>query len=245
MLGAFEPDDVQGWLEHGGGLALQLALRMTALARRGRLNGIAQRDGRGPLAIREGQAAKVMLRYGAGCRVDSFVVEELPAYLLEGALLLALAASQESVTLLVRGAPMAHIRLLGELLERMERYGITGEGGWSGVPAITLDNAGDDAGADDALDAVTTLLLPVSLWHGQEPPTTLLGIEGAVQWPGVYEVILGRTVGEAITEALGSYPLPSRVRLGDCTLWPEQLSVPLTFESFDRELGSSHLLVES
>ncbi len=64
-LGRAEPDDVQGWLEHGGALALQQALRLAPAALRRALAGVARRDGAGRLHLEAGQPASVLARLDA------------------------------------------------------------------------------------------------------------------------------------------------------------------------------------
>lgn len=239
-LGRAEPGDVRGWMEHGGTLALQRALAMEPAALRGALNGLARRDGQGRLALQAGQPARVGVAIGPAPDVGRLVVEETPAWLLGGALLLALACEQKVVTLHLSGAVRAHRALLEETRAAMEQVGVVGLAGWAGGVQMEWSNEP----TRDALDAVTTLLLPVALWEHHDPGTTLLSVSGAVGSLGVYEVPLGLPLQTLLYSWAGGVASGATLYLGEQRLEPSDLSRPLTFEVFGTALGSEQLVAK-
>jgi hypothetical protein len=242
QLGRAEPGDVRGWMEHGGIGPLQRALAMEPAALREALNGIARRDGLGPLALRAGQAAQVRLAIGPAPDVGRLIVEELPAWLLGGALLLlALACEQRVVTLHLSGAEREHRVLLEETFAAMEQVGVTGASGWAG--GIRMEWA--DAPLDEALDTVTTLLLAVALWEHGDPGTTLLAVSGTVASAGVYEIPLGLPLRTFLYNWAGGVSAGATLFLGERQLEAGDLSRPLTFEAFGTAMGSGRLVARS
>ncbi len=94
----------------------------------------------------------------------------MPLYLIEGALLLALACEQRVATLHLQGGSAAQRALLDEVGAELERLGILGAGGWAGGICLRVTDAVPPRGA---LDALTARVLPVALWQGGDPATTI------------------------------------------------------------------------
>jgi hypothetical protein len=236
-LGRAEPGDVRGWMENGGILALQRALAMDRAVLRAALNGVERRDGQGLLNLQAGQPAHLNLTIGPAPDPTRLIVEELPAWLLGAALLLALACEQREVKLCLANAGRDHRALLDESRAAMQQLGIVGAGGWAG--GISIEWGHDFS--DDGLDAVTALLLPVVLWQHRDPGTTLLAASGAVGSPGVYEIPLGLPLRIFLYSWAGGVPTNAALHLGERRLEPSHLSKPLTFEQFGPALGSGQL----
>ncbi len=238
-LGRAEPGDVRGWMENGGILALQRALAMDRAVLRAALNGVERRDGQGLLNLQAGQPAHLNLTIGPAPDPTRLIVEELPAWLLGAALLLALACEQRVVTVHLANAERDHRALMDESRAAMQQLGIVGTGGWAG--GISIEWGSDFL--DDGLDAVTALLLPVVLWQHRDPGTTLLAASGAVGSPGVYEIPLGLPLRTFLYTWAGGVPPNGTLHLGERRLEPSDLSKPLTFEQFGPALGSGALRV--
>jgi hypothetical protein len=224
-------------MENGGILALQRALAMDPAALRAALNGIARRDGQGLLNLQAGQSAHLNLTIGPAPDPTRLIVEELSAWLLGAALLLALACEQRVVTIHRANAEREHRVLLDESRAAMQQLGIVGAGGWAG--GITVE--WDHDFSDDGLDAVTALLLPVVLWQHRDPDTTLLSASGVVGSPGVYEIPFGLPLRTFLYTWAGGMPPNATLHVGERRLELSDLAKPLTFEQFGPALGSGRL----
>jgi hypothetical protein len=225
-------------MENGGIPALQRALAMEPAAVRAALNGITRRDGWGLLNLQAGQPAHMNLTIGPTPDPTRLIVEELPAWLLGAALLLALACEQRVVTVRLANAGREHRALLDESRAAMQQLGVVGAGGWAG--RISIEWSHDFS--DDGLDAVTALLLPIVLWQHRDPGTTLLAASGAVGSPGVYEIPLGLPLRTFLYSWAGGVPPNVTLHVGERHLEPSDLSKPLTFEQYGPALGSGRLV---
>ncbi|MBA3534236.1 MAG: hypothetical protein H0T73_20135 [Ardenticatenales bacterium] len=240
-LGRAEPDDMQGWMEQGGCLALQRALAMDGAALREALNGAKRRDGQGILSLEAGQPACVVLPLGPMAHPARLLVEELPAWLLEGAILLARACEQHRAILYLEQAQLSHRRLLEQVITSLTTLGVLGEAGWGG--GVTVESR-QSSPPLEVLDAVTTQLLPLLLWRRRDPGTTLLAVRGAVTAPAIYEIPLGLSTRQLVYQWAGgvttTHPL---FTLGEQRVEGKELSIPLHFDHFGTALGSGHLTV--
>jgi hypothetical protein len=152
LLGLAEPDDVQGWMEHGGLATIQAALSLSAPALRARLSASMG------VTLHAGQRAEIVIE--SADAAQRLVVEEFPAWLIAGAVTLALAGEQRQATLHLPGRASAlHFALLRDVLTEMARLGLVGEQGWTGGVDVIIS----PSPAPAVLDASTTLYLLLEL----------------------------------------------------------------------------------
>lgn len=239
-IGRAEPDDVQGWLEHGGGMGLQMAWRLPPISLRTSLSRIQRRDGLG--MVQRVPQSPAALTVQLSNPAQRFIAAELPAFIIEGALIWARACEQASVTIHM-GRDGDLWRLWREILAEIERIGITGRGGWTGTkihlapPAETIAQQKHPL----ALDALTARLLPLVLWEQQEPPVTLLYSAGAFGVNRLYEIPLGLTIREFAFNWAGGIPADGRLSLGGRILNRNEWNLPLTYEEWGIHLGAGVL----
>lgn len=230
-IGRAEPDDVQGWLEQGGLLALQQALVVPPPLLRQRLTGVERRDGTGRLTPRIGQP--IQLTIGESGSPARFLIEEIPVWVIGGALVLALACETPTLTLPL--PPDGAVRsLLQAVVQQMEQVALIGTGGWLRGIQVVL-GVGPEPG--EALDPVTAHLLTSVISQGSEPGSTLLFINHA---PLPYEVPLGQSL-VALLDLLNLLTTPTHLVLGEQPLTVADWQKPLTFDHFGRALGSGRL----
>lgn len=232
-VGRAEPDDAQGWIEQGGLLALQAALALDPASLRQRLAGVERRDGAGKLNPRAGQP--VHLTLGEGGSPARFLLDEIPAWVIGGGLLLALACEQPILTLHLPPDAARARHLLQEIVQGMERIHLVGADGWVRGAHLFLKT---EPAPKEALDPVTAHLLTSVIAHGRDPGTTLLTLTHHSPVP--YEVSLGPSV-TTLLASLGFPTPPDSLILGEQRLDATHWHLPLTFAHFGRALGSGRL----
>jgi hypothetical protein len=238
-VGRAEPDDVQGWLEQGGGMGLQIAWQMPPAMLRTHLNRIQRRDGHGTVTIKAGTTALVTL--SVTHPVQRFIGMEMPIFIIEGALILARATEQHQVMIEI-GAERAIQRVWQEVLAKLERLGIIGQSGWTQTEIhLVATDSGNPGESSLSLDALTARLFPIVLWERADPPVTLLYTAGRFPHHTLYEVPLGLTVREFVFNWAGGIPLDSRLSLGGRVLEQHEWNLPLTYEQWGEALGAGDI----
>jgi hypothetical protein len=238
-VGRTEPDDVQGWLEQSGGMGLQIAWQMPPAQLRTRLIQIQRRDGRGTVTIKAGTAA--LVSQSLTHPVQRFIGSEMPAFIIEGALILARATEQHHVTIEI-GAERAILRVWQEVLAELERLGIIGQSGWTQTDIhLVATDSGKPIDFALSLDVLTARLFPIVLWEQSDPPVTLLYTAGRFPRHMLYEIPFGLTIREFVFNWAGGIPLDSKLSLGGRVLEQHEWNLPLTYEQWGASLGSGVL----
>jgi hypothetical protein len=238
-VGRAEPHDVQGWLEQGGGMGLQIAWQMPPAQLRTRLTQIQRRDGLGMVKTTVAPAAVTVQLPNP---VHRFLATEMPAFVIEGALIWARACEQNRVTIHI-GQNAEIGALWREVLSEMMSLGITGHRGWTAteidlaLPAETIANQKQPL----APDALTARLLPIVLWERADPPVTLLHTTGIFSPNTLFEIPLGLSLREFAFQWAGGIPADARLSLGGRLLRRNQWDLPLTYEQWKTALGSGVL----
>ena len=220
-LGRTEPDDIKGWFTQGGFVGLQAAWALPVAELRRRLAPIQRRYGSGTIGTITDQPAVIDVSVPAAARL---LVEEIPAYIIESALLWARVCGQSEVTICVADDAIEHLHLLQDVTQRMTRVGVVGEGGLTNTTLAVVARAADT----NALDAVTGRLLPIVLWEGVEPPVTLVSVEGSVASPGVYEIPIGTTLRDLLFTWAGGLTQNATVSLAGRPLDKSEWNIVLT-----------------
>jgi hypothetical protein len=238
-IGRAEPDDVQGWLEQGGGLGLQLAWQMPPATLRTYLSRIQRRDGLGMVNATP-QTATVSVHLPNP--TQRVIAAEMPTFIIEGALLWARACEQTAITIQM-GRDTEMWALWREVIAELTRIGIVGRDGWTGTeihlapPPKTIPNHPNSV----APDALTTRLFPFVLWEHADPPVTLLHTAGRFGTPSLYEIPLGLTIREFVFNWAGGIPADGTLSLGERSLERKEWNLPLTYEQWGVELGAGVL----
>ncbi|MDQ2683620.1 MAG: hypothetical protein M3Y37_08850 [Chloroflexota bacterium] len=235
-LGRAEPNDLQGWLEHGGGLGLQMAWQLSPAELRARLSHLRRRDGLGLLETTP--IPEAVVRIDLSNPVQRALAEEMPAYIIEGALIWARAC--ESAHVLVRMAGDTAVQdLWREVLAAFRALAVVGETSWTGVD-LTLAEGPDGEQAENeaqAPDARTVRIMPLVLWEHVDPPVTLIQTAGKFGSNGFYEIPLGLTIREFAFQWAGGVPLDGTLVLGGRMLTKSEWQLPLTYEEWGADLG--------
>ncbi len=226
-VGRAEPDDVHGWLEQGGGLGLQMAWHMSPAALRLNLSRIQRRDGVGKVIPDVRTPAKIAVQLSNP--VQRYLAAEMPALILEGALIWARACEQTSVTILI-GQDSGIRKLWQEVASQLVRIGVIGRNGWTKTGIEFLPESGVDIHSSP--DALTTRLFPFVLWEHADPPVTLLYAAGNFGNTAVYEIPLGLTVRDFVFNWAGGIPADGRLSLGGRLLQRTEWNLPFSYEPF-------------
>lgn len=238
-IGRAEPDDVQGWLEQGGGMGLQVAWQMPPSTLRLYLSRIQRRDGLGMVNPTPRQSAVVTVSLSN--LTHQFLAAEMPAFIIEGALIWARACEQSSVTIQM-GRDTELWGLWQEVWAEMARVGVIGRDGWTGME---LHLTTDHHHTDTPPDALTTRLFPLVLWEHHDPPVTLLQSTGSFGTNTLYEIPLGLTVRDFAFNWVGGIPSNGQLSLGGRILERQEWNLPLTYEQWGVNLGAGVLVCSS
>lgn len=235
-LGRAEPDDIQGWLEHGGGLGLQVAWLLSPDALRTRLHGMERRDGRGTVAAVATSPAVITVDMTNPSH--ALLASELPAFILEGALVWARACEQSVVTVVMeRDAVVWH--LWQEVLAHLTRWGVIGQKGWTQTEIHLMPS--DPAATANTLDALTARLLPAMLWERRDVPVTLLKTAGRFARHTIHEIPLGLSIRDFVFQWAGGIPTDGVLMLGATQLEKRDWNLPLTYAQWGDDLGTGVL----
>jgi len=239
-IGRAEPDDVQGWMEQGGGLGLQRAWHLPHATVRTYLSRIQRRDGLGMVQSTPHHPADIAVQLPNP--PQRFLAAEMPTFIIEGALIWARACEQDTITIFM-GRDAELWTLWREVIAELTRIGIVGREGWTGTeihlapPTDTIANPNHPL----APDALTARLFPFVLWEHADPPATLLQTAGRFGTNTLYEIPLGLTVREFVFNWTGGIPADGQLSLGGRILERKDWNLPLTYDQWGVNLGSGVL----
>lgn len=233
-LGRTEPNDIQGWFEQGGALGLQMAWQLSATELRARLSHVRRRDGRGLLETTP--VPRAIITIDPQNPVQRFITSELPAFVLEGALIWARACEEETVKLRL-GADGPLLSLMKEVVAQFKKLGIAGRRSWSGVQVRLLSTDARPLREQQVPDARTARILPLVLREHADPTVTLIKTTGRFGQCGVFEIPFGITVREFAFGWAGGIPSEGTMTLGGRTLARSEWDLPLTYDVWGESLG--------